>query len=101
LGTFLIIIILVAFLLILLIAIVIVYTLSKKGREEREDLTRDLQDKTWVCPECGREIFPGISECPDCGYEYDPIDFEPEPGGITIGKTDTSGLLDDLEDIEE
>lgn len=101
LGTFLIIIILVAFLLILLIAIVIVYALTKKGKEEQEDLTRDLQEKPWVCPECGRDIYPGISECPDCSYEYDPIDFESEPGGITIGSTETSDLLDDLEDLEE
>ncbi|MGA1821323.1 MAG: PQQ-binding-like beta-propeller repeat protein [Thermoplasmatota archaeon] len=101
LGTFLVIIILVAFLLILLIAIVIVYTLSKKGREEQEVLTRDLQERPWICPECGRDIYPGISECPDCGYEYDPIDFESEPGGITIGRTDSTDILDDLQDIEE
>jgi hypothetical protein len=94
-------IILVSFILILLVAVVIVFNLSRNTAKEREDLTRGLQDKPWTCPECGKEVYPGVSECPDCGYEYDPLDFEDEPGGITIGKMESSDIFEDLEEIEE
>ena len=94
-------ILLVSFILILLVAVVIVFNLSRNTAKEREDLTRGLQDKPWTCPECGKKVYPGVSECPDCGYEYDPLDFEDEPGGITIGSGDTSDIFEDLEEIEE
>lgn len=68
---------LVTIMAILIVAVVAFLVLSKKGREEQDEVKK-LASETWSCPECGKKISRAVEECPVCGYEYDPLDFDEE-----------------------